>query len=516
MNRYGCTALVCMLLGLLGLQGQEAVLPAQILQPRLAVTAALNDCDQQAKEDQPFLRYLYLPVNSDVFFQALRVHVNLLSREAQLAYPKQVMPGLWRVDLRDYQWNPKVWEKLADIDPYFHRKQNQEIVEVITEEVEVYVDQPYGYYSGSTFIQTEVRREKQTRKRKREKRSRVVQSLLYVPLGAGQLASLSLLSQSQAPIVRADWFLVQGARQISLNNNAKTGVGYYDWLELPDRDAYFKLIGENENESVRLQTEIRAVVSESGISAQNRQIVRTGVITGKHWTTLDVFDQSGKGIAIQTLRRGEFNHDTEEHYAPLANGLPVTFLSDAKGVRQDSAPDKLGGNRSDLNKSADTRIHVNFSCIQCHQGAILMGISDDVRPVYTGRLGVLSNSKDVSLELRRQYGASLETALDKDRSEYQDAFHKITGKPAQATMTLYSLAFTHYAYDRVDLQTAANELGAPDFAFLKTLKEAAVRQGRGDFRLDPFLTVPPKSIQRLTWEDAFQDAQDLHYGVLKQ
>lgn len=479
-----------------------------VLSPRLAVAAALADLDAQNSDDQPFHRYLYLPIGEETFFPALRLHVNLISREAQLAYPKQVIPGLWRVDLRDYQWNAKVFEKLADIDPYFHRKQDQAVIET----VEVDVDQQYGYTDAyGKWHDTEIRREKQKKQIKRV----VSKNLLYVPNGATQLAGLALLTQSKVPIVRADWFLVQSARQISLNNK-QTGAGYYDFLELRNRDDYFKLIGENENEAVRLQSEVRAVVSESGISAQNRQIVQTGVIQGKHWTTLDVFDQSGAGVAINHLRRGEFNHDAEEHYAPLANGLPVTFLCDAKGVRQDSAPDKLGGNKAPLNTSADLRIHVNLSCMQCHGAAVLMGVQDDVRPVYTGKLKTLSKDKNVDLELRRQYGQNLNNKLDKDRNDYQEVFSRTTGKSVKDTINLYSEAFTGYAYKRVDLKTAATEFGVSEQGLLKGLKDAAQRLGAGDFRTDPFLKEPPISIPRLNFEDAFQDTQDRLYGVLPQ
>jgi hypothetical protein len=41
-----------------------------------------------------------------------------------------------------------------------------------------------------------------------------------------------------------------------------------------------------------------------------------------------------------------------------------------------------------------------------------------------------------------------------------------------------------------------------------------VRQGKGDFRLDPFLAPIKRTIPRLNFEDAFQDGQDLLFGVL--
>ncbi len=479
-----------------------------LFQPRAAVLQALNDADQLAKEDQPFQRYLYQPdlPYDQTFAHAQRLGVNLISRESQLAYPKRVVPGLYRIDLRDFAINPKVYERLADIDPYFHRKQLQEVVE----EVEVPYERSYGYYDAygnfqHSYYKTEYKKQKKVTAR--------VRNLLYAPQAAGQLASLALLLETQAPIVRADWFLVQTARQISLNNQ-QTGAGYYDFLEVKDRNDYFKLIGQH-TDQFNSKVLIQSVVGESGISAQNRIIQRDGCDTGAHWTTLDTFDQSKRGVAINHLRAGEFQHNAEEHYAPLPNGLPGTFLSDDKGNRQDSAPDKLGGNRSPANPGADLRIHVNISCMQCHNTAQLMGIEDSVRPIYTGRLNVNANDKFLSLELRRQYGANLNRVLDTDRAIYQDAVSLAAGKPLKEAVQTYSEAYTKYAYGRVTLQVAATELGVTPPALLKALRDGATRLGSGDFRFDPFLADPPRPIQRLTFEDGYQDLQDVVYGILQ-
>jgi hypothetical protein len=481
--------------------------------PRLAVLASLNDADQIAHEDQPFQRYLYLPdlAYAPTFAIAQRLGINLISRESQFAYPHAVTEGLWRIDLRDYQTNPKVFEKLGAIDPYFHRTQTRVIVEEIEEEVEY--DQSYGYYgSDGKFVHSYYQRDK--KKVKRQERRTVTRRFLYAPQAAGQLASLALLLQSDAPIVRADWFLVQTARQTTLNNREDTGTGYYDFLELASLKDYFRLIGQNSNPA-NSKILIQAVVNSSGVSAQNRIVQRDGCDTGGHWTTLDVFNQSGRGIAINHLRVGEFVADVNEHFAPLPNGLPVTFLNDAKGVRQSSAPDKIGGNRSPLNPSADTRIHDNIACLQCHGPAVLMGVEDTVRPTYTGRLGVLTNDKSLDLELKRQYKANLNRTLDQDRGLYQDAYSTVTGKQAKEAINTYSGAFTTYAYSRVDLKTASVELGVTPGAFLKALKDGAQRLGSSDFRLDPFLTTPPQSVDRLTWEDSFGEAQFRLYGVLQ-
>ncbi len=492
---------------------------ARALTPNQAVAAALSDLDAIAKEDQTFTRYLFLPpdaTNYDSFVLALKLHVNLISREATLAYPHLVAEGVFRVDLREYQWNPKVWEKLADVDPYFHRLDSKEIVEHEDVYENVYRWWPGGVWSGDNCYYPANSFQYYTReKRQKEIRKKVVKRDLYVPQGAGQLASLALLTESNAPIVRADWFLAQGARQTSLDNEEDTGVGYYDWLELASLKDYLRLIGEDEKTFLRIEQELRSVVGESGVAQGNRQIVQTGAQAGKHWTTLEVKKQKARGIAIQNLRRGEFDFAAQEHYAPLPNTLPVTFLNDAKGVRQSSVPDFIAGDNSPLNRSRDLRVHINLACMRCHEGRVLQPIEDDVRPVYTGRLLTVTNDKGVALELKRQYGSNLDKALQLDRSLYQDAFTLVTGKKPQEAAALYSDAFSRYAYSRVTAEMAAAEMGVTVGQLRKALRDAATRLGRGDFRTDPFIAPIIRTIPRENWEDAFQDTQDILYGILK-
>lgn len=488
------------------------------LSPSQAITLALADLDRQAVEDAPFLRYLYLPgdeADAATFEPALRLHVNLISREARLAYPKRVAVGLWRVDKRNYGFGwIKAFENLANIDPYFHRRVTKVIVEEV--EAEKVVRQPFGYYDGhgqfiTTYYQDVVKIVKERRERK------VVRNDLYAPLVAGQLASLALLTRSNAPIVRADWFQTQSCRQTDIHNRDNTGTGYFDFLGLKSRDDFFRLIGFVQRAVNHVGNEYRAVVDPSGVSGQNRQIEFDGAETGPHVKTLEVFDEAGRGVAIANLRKGEFAFVAEEHYGHLPNGLFVVYLSNDKGVQQSTVPDKIAGNRSELNKSNDLRVHPVLSCVQCHTN-VLQPFEDNVRVVYTGRLGVLTNDKNVDLELGRAFGQNILRAFNRDRQEHHDALFAATGgKTAPESSAFYSAAFTRYAVNRLDLATAARELGATEAGFRKALENAALRLGRSDFRLDPFLMdTPVRTISRLDFEDVFQDAQDLLFGVLKE
>ncbi len=485
---------------------------ARALTPNQAVAVALSDLDTLAKEDQPFVRYLYLPMPATGieyrnFVTAQRLGVNLISREAQLAYPLEVGPGVFRVDLRDYQWSVKVFDKLGDIDPYFHR--NDVVTEIVTVTEDYYEWWPGGFWRDGCYYYPnsfQVQRQRQ----KRVKRQ-VVKRTLYVPQGAGQLASLVLLTDSNAPIVRADWFLVQTARQVDLRNR-QTGAGYYDFLGLKTLDDYLRLIGQGKTNG----NTIRAVVNFSGVTQNNRQVLREGAEFGGHWTTFEVVDQSGRGIAIQELRDKELNAAASEHYGPLPNGLPVTFLNNAQNVRQDSVPDNIASDKSPLNVSNDGRVHVNIACMRCHAGNVLQPIADDVRAVYTGRLQTITNDKGVALELQRQYGANLDRALARDRVLFQDAFTAATGKTAQQAAEIYTREFHRYATDPVTVDAIANELGVKAPQLDKALRDGASRLGIADFRSDPWIApIKPRTVPRLTVEDSYIQLSDVLYGILQ-
>ncbi len=471
--------------------------------PCAAVRAAYRDLLSQPIADQHFLRYLYAPLPTEEradFKLALKLHCNLLSRESDFGEPLWLCPDLVRVDLRDYQWQAKVFEKLATTDPYYHKT-------VEGEEVEHSEPWPGGIWPGDgkeyapgSFNQTW----------KEKKKTR----LLFCHGAETELGAAALLASSEAVILRADWFLAQSARQLSLRNKQE-GTGYYDFLRIKDRNGYFALIGLDEKLSVRLQKELRAVVDDSGVSAQNRQIVALNAVTGRNWQTLDTFTQQDKGIAIKNLRRGEFNHDAEEHYSFLPNGLPVTYLSDAAGTNQASAPDQIGGNSAPLNTARDLRIHVNLACMQCHAGQVLQPIDDVVRKTYVGSLKIQSPDKKVYLELKRQYGRSIDVLLEKDRINYRDAFQECVKLTPQKATEIYSAAFSRYAYRRLTAADAAREIGCTEGVFLTSLKKINQAIGAGDFRFDPWLADTPGTVTRLSLEDGYQTLVELSLGVVK-
>src|SRR5262249_7238827 len=159
-------------------------------------------------------------------------HLNLLSREGDLAFPVSVADDLVRLDLRHWRLDPLTWEKLAKIDPYFHTRVKP-LKDARVEEV----------WPGDSQYRRGV-----------DLALKEAGSRLHIPafwLPAAESSLLRHKTYSEAPILSGEWFFVQSARQLSLRNKQE-GVGYYDWLGLKDRGAFFRVIGLNEREAIRL------------------------------------------------------------------------------------------------------------------------------------------------------------------------------------------------------------------------------------------------------------------------
>src|SRR5712692_2835844 len=95
------------------------------LDPAGAVTAAYADLLAQPANVQPLIRYVSLynlpEAERANAARVLSFHVNSLSREPYVAQPVMISAGpLLRVNLSDYGWDRRTWERLAETDPYFH------------------------------------------------------------------------------------------------------------------------------------------------------------------------------------------------------------------------------------------------------------------------------------------------------------------------------------------------------------------------------------------------------------
>ncbi len=508
-----------------------------------AVIAAANDIKTIPYEDQVHCRYFWVVYPTDLFRRSFKLHINLLSRTSVPIDIVEVKPFLWRIDLRDPKWNPLVWEKATEQDPWFHVKGTLKTRPLVYLKVkmadgssfELKLPDAKSTYRTEIVSFRKYRPVSKAFKRGRsylETKKHNQQVTLGGPLlPVDALNDLRKYCSSEAPILMAEWFFVQSARQRNLQNEDDHGLGYYDFLELKDRNAYFKLIQFNYKESELFGREFMAALDHSRISPQNRQFFVGRSLGGNVWGTLDTDKQRARSVALRNLRRrgkGSFEHNTEEWYAPLPNGLFATFLSDDKGVRQNVAPGDTHGlhDTSPANESVSAVLHINLGCINCHAADVLKPFRDDVRDQFKAGNYLLLGAykKKDFIEFERLYLSDIYDQMATSRNEYVKAVYRSTkisknprdvGLSPAVAFKAYSRQFYKYGNDRVTIKTSARMLGISE----EVWRAALVRYTRpfgspvlSDVPLTWFLSKTPFTMSILTFEDSIP----LAYQVVAQ
>lgn len=483
--------------------------------PARAAAFAHADTVRLPARDAPYMRYLWVSTparHRDDFLIALKLQCNLLSTQGKLATPVLIAPDVVRLDVRDYGWDKKlqIWEGFARADVFFHVK-----IKFLVD-TRVKTVWPGGF--DRDFKKDFERGRYNTQFRKGETLA------VAAPWLPDAINGLRFLTYSEAPILMAEWFFVQTARQVSIRNKQE-GTGYYDFLGLKTRDDFFRLTGTDPKVAAKIFREWRAVVSKSGVSQQNRQIVALGAASGRTWITLDTFTEQDRGVSKRNLRDGEMAHDAEELYSFLPNGLWVTFLANAKGEAQESAPDKIGADDSTLRVGRDGRIHANLSCIRCHgvDREFLKPVNDWARRTFrsTGVLRLQDPDKKVVLELESQYLRDMDRLLARDRAEYMDAVREVTasklhpkGLTAGRLTRIYGEVWNRYVEAPVTAADAARELGVSTAVFRDAVFRYAKARGGGDLLLTSYIDNQP--LTRLEWEDSYSLAATVALGLQPQ
>lgn len=462
-----------------------------------AVPMALEDAKTLPQELRPYLRYLdlrFLPQKERaVKIQVYKGHLNSLSRQVDIL-PLAPIGGnlLLRVNLLDYGWDISLWEKLND--PYYHT-----IIE--TKTVKHWSGgiwwQDNKHYPANAFTYHDVQK-----------------TQAIAPwVSQGQQESLKALiemTQSKAPIVRADWFFNQTAIQ------EERAVGYYDWLGIKDEKTFQDVIGFDAARADKFQRELREAVSRSGVTLQPRAIIRQISGGGSYWRSLDFKEATGKKNPLRILGKDiENDYDATEQFGHLPNGFWATGLFDGKGKRQNAAPDFIASDGR--SKSHDKRVHVNASCIRCHENGGLQDVDGWARNLFFPPLDLKAPDYRKLRELQQQYLSDIKSYLEWDRKRYADAVKKATGMEVKAYAIAYAKEWERYEDAVVDLEWAANDLGTTP----KKLKEALLKdiKGRGlgtDTILSGFVLDGERKVRIgiRQWEELYPLAQLVYNGYI--
>lgn len=441
--------------------------------PSAAVEAAHADLARVREDRRPYTRYLSLHHVSDrkeleQWHAVLCFWANSLSRESEIVAPRRIAANLWRIDLGDYRWDAKVWEKLAVVEPYFTAKI---IVDVRT--ITKIIDHKGGDCihpgTGKTLKNLAPGRYSYEVPDGNGK----VKAALAPWLPAKDHAALSLACQSQVPLVRLDWFL----HEIAVPNDR--GTGYYDWLSLGNKEADFQaLIGADVKKARELRKEVRAIVARSTVTLNDRAMGRVPTLTGIYWFTQDFAASTEKKNTLRVLDP-DFDPDASEQYGTLPNGLFAFWLQNGKGERQDTAPDNIASDGQ--SRGTDRRVRTGLSCVRCHLEGI-RPINDWARKVYTPPFSLEDRDYEESKKKRSQYLSDLTGKIKRDQTDYAEALKATNGLTSAANAKAVADLWDHYAERDRTLADVAGELGTTAEALTTALK-AEAKAGQ----LDPVL-----------------------------
>jgi serine/threonine-protein kinase len=289
--------------------------------------------------------------------------------------------------------------------------------------------------------------------------------------------------------VRADWFV----------STATLPPLYEDFLRLPFAlKALEERLGVNVAADIAADRAVRAGMSVSGVSRNNRVVERHRARYGAYWLSYDFrTSKAHENLFRDPLDLKPAGGEVIFH---LPNGLQGYALADAAGNRLEAAPTEIV-----TDKFAEDKVVRNgLSCIRCHDQG-MKAFSDDVHTTVERLPG--SPGFDRRKVLRLYPGqAVLDPLVKADAERFTAALTKALGKP-QGREPLIAVT-QRFLGAPLLLPAAAAELGAPAEA-LKGLLGARPLAGLG---LSPLASEG--AVRRDAWDDAFgRLVRDLGLGV---
>ena len=510
--------------------------------PDHSVKLALADLKTLPPDIQYTTRYLSLyniPRNDRIAVaKTVSFVVNSLSTRRKPYVPSFVPNSdftLIRLNLDDYDWDRKTWEKLGKEgsgpkpfpEPYFHyfiEEQDVEViitpnfVEVIVETAPIYVgerqvgtvkqgdqftiSQTQGeWYSITTADGTAgwlSKRNCKAVQRTRNTGSRRRRFAQAPWLEASSVIDLVKLTQSECPIYRADWFICNAILPPTYHEFLKLGKNFKDFEKLVFADV-------NRAENARLQD--KGIVIHSSVARNNRTLIRSNALTNYIWISHDTLRSVDKRKYAQIILNEEF--DASEIIGSLPNGLQAYFLTDGKGSRTDFADPNIAIDST----AADKIVRTGRSCMICHSDGI-RPIDDEIRSITKmlqdkEQVQLLASKKGDYYKVADLFGSDLSQVVVRDQQSYQNAVNAVTGLDMRVNAANLARIYDGYAETLLTKENVVRECGIP-FNELETLIRLST-----DNVVAGLIKSPVRAVRRDQWEESFGQFMLLAAGIKK-
>lgn len=425
-------------------------------------------------------------------------HLNHLSVESD-SIGFAIVPGsngqLFRIDVNSFGTPfAESWEKLGEQEPIFH-------VRLLTQTIDIETPWKGGIWPADGKFYAAKSFNVWTQKK--------VNKVALAPWLSGNQESKNAISQlfsatqSQTPIVSAQWFIYQSGAQ------KNRSPGYYQFIGLKNAADIDKLSGfDKKLMTVAKRKELLEAVAESGVSHQPRRIASFPTIgTMRKWVTFDSNLALDKNNPLRILDDDNFSFNASETFFSLPNGLWGFALSDAEGKLQDNVPDNVGVGPDTTSTNNDGRIHVCASCVRCHlpfDG--LQPIDGWARNLYKPPLTLRAVTPEIERDLRSKYLRDLQSPLEDDRRSYARTLKQLIGITPKEYADLFSSFWAQYEAP-VTVERAAREIGVSEAVFRQSLLSYLKATPIADSVISSFLRIG--RVPRYQWLEIYNTTQEV-------
>lgn len=494
----------------------KAVVGVAFYNPDTSVKFAAADILTVPPEERPFIRYLSLynvpKAERKKYAAIVSFMVNSLGTRRQMYIPLFVGGSdetVIRLNIDDYEWNAKIWDKLAangsgvkpTPEPYFQsfieklekQVETKTITKKVTKRVPVKKQEFIGYYQGRPLYKTITVYENQVIDETIDEKvegdpikKRILSAGAWVDPDA--IALLQKETHAVSPILRADWFLA----------NAMLPPAYYDFLRLGKNIKDFEnLLFANQELAQKARSQDKGIVVLSSVTRNNRTLLRSPTFTGGYyWISHDSLSSVEERQYVQNILNEKF--DATEDIGSLPNGLQAYFLTDGVGARLDFANPDVAID----NGSIDRVVRNGRSCIVCHSDGI-RPINDEIRALTKklldpNEIKLLITKKEDARKIQDLFGSNLDEQIIKDQNYYAAAIGRVNGLSPVTNAKWVNEVYNNYVEIVLVRETVARELGVPekDLDIYLKLSNDPVVLG--------LLRSPIRAVRRDQWERSFQ------------